>query len=68
MCVLSYEDFLEPHGQRMGFPRQEYWSGLPFPPPGALPIPASLRCFALAGRWFTTSAPWGFEEIGLIFQ
>ena len=20
----------------MGFPRQEYWSGLPFPPPGAL--------------------------------
>ena len=23
----------------MGFPRQEYWSGLPFPPPGDLPIP-----------------------------
>ena len=23
----------------MGFPRQEYWSGLPFPPPGALPDP-----------------------------
>ena len=21
----------------MGFPRQEYWSGLPFPPPGELP-------------------------------
>ena len=21
----------------MGFPRQEYWSGLPFPPPGDLP-------------------------------
>jgi len=21
----------------MGFPRQEYWSGLPFPSPGALP-------------------------------
>ena len=21
----------------MGFPRQEYWSGLPFPPPGHLP-------------------------------
>ena len=20
----------------MGFPRQEYWSGLPFPPPGDL--------------------------------
>ena len=23
----------------MGFPRQEYWSGLPFPFPGALPDP-----------------------------
>ena len=22
-----------------GFPRQEYWSGLPFPPPGILPEP-----------------------------
>ena len=25
--------------QSMGFPRQEYWSGLPFPPPGHLPDP-----------------------------
>ena len=23
----------------MGFPRQEYWSGVPFPPPGSLPNP-----------------------------
>ena len=23
----------------MGFPRQEYWSGLPFPPPGNFPDP-----------------------------
>ena len=23
----------------VGFPRQEYWSGLPFPPPGNLPNP-----------------------------
>jgi len=23
----------------MGFPRQEYWSGLPFPPPGDFPHP-----------------------------
>ena len=23
----------------MGFPRQDYWSGLPFPPPGDLPKP-----------------------------
>ena len=26
----------------MEFPRQEYWSGLPFPPPGDLPTQASV--------------------------
>ena len=35
----------------MGFPRQEYWSGLPFPLPGDLPDPGiepvSLRSPAL---------------------
>ena len=38
----------------MEFPRQEYWSGLPFPILGALPNPgiepASLASPALAGR------------------
>ena len=37
----------------MGFPRQEYWSGLPFPSPGDLPDPGikpgSLSSSALAG-------------------
>ena len=46
----------------MGFSRQEYWSGLPFPPPGDLPNsgmePASPIAPALADRFFTTSAPW----------
>ena len=41
----------------MGFSRQEYWSGLPFPPPGDLPHPGSNLCLlylcALAG-----SATW----------
>jgi len=45
-----------------GFSRQEYWSGLPFPPPGDLPDagtePASLASPALAGGFFTTSTPW----------
>ena len=37
----------------MGFLRQEYWSGLPFPPPGALPGPGiKLACPALAGGFF----------------
>ena len=43
----------------MGFPRQEYWSGLPFPSPGDLPDPGiepeSLVSPALAGGFFTTS-------------
>ena len=39
-----------------GFPRQEYWSGSPCPPPGDLPDPGiehkSLMSPALAGRFF----------------
>ena len=46
----------------MGFSRQEYWSGLPCPPPGDLPNPgmepASLMSLALADVFFTTSATW----------
>ena len=46
----------------MGFSRQEYWSGLPCPPPGDPPDPgiepASLMSLALAGGFFTTSANW----------
>ena len=42
------------------FPRQEYWSGLPYPLPGNLPDagikPASLASPAWAGGFFTTSA------------
>ena len=42
----------------MGFSRQEYWIGLPFPPPGDLPDPgiepASLASPALAAEFFTT--------------
>ena len=46
----------------MGFSRQEYWSGLPRPPPGDLPNPGiepmSLRSPALAGGFFTTNTTW----------
>ena len=39
----------------MGSPRQEYWSGLPLPPPGHLPHPGiELTSPALAGGFFTT--------------
>ena len=46
----------------LGFSRQEYWRGLPFPPPGDLPNPGieleSLVPPALAGKVFTTGANW----------
>ena len=39
----------------MGFPRQEYCSGLPFPSPGDLPDPGFEPASpALAGRFLTT--------------
>jgi len=42
----------------MGFPRQEYWSGLPFPSPGDLPNPGIESAYlALAGRFFTYEPP-----------
>ena len=45
----------------MGFPRQEYWSGLSFPTPGDHPHlrikPMSSASPALAGRFFTTQPP-----------
>ena len=42
----------------MGFTRQEYWSGLPFPSPGDLPDPGN-ECPSpvVAGRFFTTEPP-----------
>ena len=45
----------------IGFPKQEYWSGLPFPSPGDLPDPGikpeSPASSALMGRFFTTEPP-----------
>ena len=46
----------------IGFSRQEYWSGLPCPPPGDLLDPgveaASPVFPALAGGFFTAGATW----------
>ena len=46
----------------MGFSRQEYWSGLPWPPPGDLPNPGiepkSHSSLELADRFFNTSNTW----------
>ena len=52
----------------VGFSRQAYWSGLPFPPPGDPPDPGtelvSLASPALAGGFFAASATWVWEVSG----
>ena len=69
MCVLSHVQlFTVPWTVArqailsMGFPRQDYWSGLPLPIPGDPPDPgtepASSVAPALAGGFFTPSAIW----------
>ena len=56
LCTLAHQAPLS-----MGFSRQEHWSGLPFPFPGALPNaeiePVSSESPSLAGRFFTTQPP-----------
>ena len=53
----------------MGFSRQEYQIGLPYPPPGNLPNPgtkpAFLMCPALAGGFFTTNTTWEAPKVPL---
>ena len=52
----------------MGFSRQEYWSGLPCPPPGDLRNSGiKLTSPALAGGFFPTSTTWDtLKEILLL--
>ena len=51
----------------MGFSRQEYYSGLPFPSPEDLSYsgiePMSLTSPALAGRFFTANATWEVPDL-----
>jgi len=73
LCLILYDlrDCSLPAPLSMGFPRQEYWNGLPFPPPGDLPNPgtepASPVSPALAGRFFTTE-PAGKPMYVLIYM
>ena len=56
--------------QSMEFPRQEYWSGLPFPSPRDLPDPgiepSSLTSPVLAGGFLTNEPPGKPQEIAKI--
>ena len=64
LCLILCNpmDWSLPGSPSMRFSRQEYWSGLPGPPPGDLPDPgiepASLMSPALAGRFFNTGTIW----------
>ena len=49
----------------MGFSRQENWSRLPCPPPGDLPNPGIEPTSSLAGEFFTTSATWEAQAVGI---
>ena len=73
-CVLSHVRlFVSPWSVAcqaslsMGFPRQECWSGLPFPSSGGLPNPGiepvSLVSPALTRRFFTISSTCYFTTI-----
>ena len=56
----------------MEFSRQEYWSGLPFPPPGDPPDPGietmSPATSALVGGFFTTEPPGKPLKIALMVK
>ena len=49
-----------------GFSRQEYWSELPFPPPGHLSNPGIQTAFPvfpeLSGGFFITAATWEGQD------
>ena len=69
LCCLvtqSNQTLCDPKDSRLpgssvhGFPRQEYWSGLPFPSPGDLLDPGvKSMSTALTGVFFTTEPPGG---------
>ena len=52
-CSIAYQAPMS-----MELSRQEYWNGLPFPPPGDRPDPRIKPvCLASAGGFFTTEPP-----------
>ena len=56
--LLQPMDYSLPGLLFVGFPRQEYWSGLPFPLSGDLPNPGIKPLSpTLAGGFFTTEPP-----------
>ena len=69
-CMLSHlivSNSLQPHAPlSMGFPRQEYWSELPFPPPGDLSNPGIKPWSPALQADFLPSEPPGKPTINLL--
>ena len=65
LCLTLHEamDYSPPGSPAHGFSRQEYWSGLPFPPPDDLPDLhwICFSCISCTGRWFFTT--WVAQEL-----
>ena len=63
LTLCDTRNFSPPGSLSVGFSRQEYWRGLPLPPPGDLLDsgikPASLMSPVLAGGFFATSTTLG---------
>ena len=63
VCVCAHGLFVTPWTVAhqapvsMGFPRQEYWSGLPFPPPGDVPDTGIKRGSLASPPWQSDSLP-----------
>ena len=61
LILFDPTDCSSPGSSVHGFPRQEYWGGLPFPSPRDLPDPGikpkSSASPALIGGFFTTEPP-----------
>ena len=70
LVAKSCPTLLQPHAVAyqgplsMGFSRQEYWSGLPFPSPGNLPDPGmESELPTLAYRFFTPESPGSLKAV-----
>ena len=58
LTVCDAKDCSLPGSFVHGFSRQEYWSGLPCPPPGDLPNPGTEPVSLTSPSIGTTSAAW----------
>ena len=58
-------DYTHPAPLSMDFSRQEYWSGLPCPPPGDLPDTGIKPAFPAAPAFQADSLPLSYREAQL---